>query len=75
MAILDQVVSFLVSAQGSASIIAVVLEFIFRMFPSEKPLSILHVVGAIIQKVGSICIAAGGLLDKVLPQKLAAPKV
>lgn len=68
MQILDQIAAILNSVWGSAATIAVVLEFIFRMIPTQKPLSILHVIGAVAKKLGEILIQLGDLLDKVLPQ-------
>ncbi len=49
--------------------IAVVLELVFRLIPTSKPLSILHLIGWIIGSAGRILVGAGNLSDKVLPQK------
>lgn len=46
------------------------LEFLLRLVPSAKPLSILHLVGGAVRVVGSIFTKMADLLDKVLPQKL-----
>jgi len=70
MEFLDQILAFLGSAVGASASIAFVLEFVLRLIPSQKPLSILHLVGAGVKKVGAILIKLGELLDKVLPQKL-----
>lgn len=66
--------AFLMSAEGAAMTVALVLEFVFRMIPSEKPLSVLHLAAGIMKKAGAILSKAGDLLDKILPQKIAAPK-
>lgn len=70
MALLDQIQAFLSSALGMSATVALVLEFVLRMIPSQKPVSVLHVVGEVSKKVGAIFIALGGLLDKVLPQNV-----
>jgi hypothetical protein len=57
------------SGQLIASII-IALEFAFRMFKSEKPLSIMYLVAGGLKKVGELCSKLGSLLDKVLPQRL-----
>lgn len=71
-AIVDKVVSVL-SDPTVVMVAGVVVEFALRLIPSEKPLSILHLVGAGIKKVGAGLLAVGGFLDKVLPQKVKAP--
>lgn len=58
------------SIEGSAVTIALVFEFVFRMFPSKKPLSFLYALAYILKKSGEISIKVGELLDKILPQKL-----
>lgn len=58
------------SVEGSAVTIALIFEFIFRLFPSQKPLSFLYILANILKKAGEIFIKIGVLLDKILPQKL-----
>lgn len=53
------------------STIAVILEFAMRLIPSQKPLSIMHLIGRAVRLVGAICMKAADMMDKVLPQKLA----
>lgn len=50
------------------------LEFVFRLSPTQKPLSIAHVVGAVVRKSGEILVKLADLLDKLLPQKLKSPE-
>lgn len=69
-AIFEQVFKFLSTIEGSSLTIAVVLEFAFRMIPSQKPLSILYVVAAGLKKCGELFIKVGQIMDKVLPQKI-----
>ena len=64
-----QSVDKLGSGQLIASII-IALEFAFRMFKSEKPISIMYLVSDGLKKVGELCSKLGSLLDKVLPQRL-----
>ena len=70
MAFLDSILALITSAACMSATLAVVLEFVLRLIPSEKPMSIAHLVGAFIKKLGEVCVAVGGLLDRVLPQKL-----
>lgn len=58
------------SIEGASLTIALVFEFVFRMFPSQKPLSFLYALAFILKKAGEIFIKIGELLDKILPQKL-----
>lgn len=48
--------------------VVVVLEFVFRLIPTSKPLSILHLAGDIMTSLGNLLVKGGALLDKVLPQ-------
>ena len=68
--ILNQVINFLSNALGSSATIAVVLEFVFRMLPTEKPLSTLHVISKSIRLIADVLLKIAELSDKVLPQKL-----
>lgn len=63
--------------EGSAAIIAVVIEAALRIIPSQKPLSIMYMIGDGVKMIGQVlskgadlCIKVGGLMDKVLPQRL-----
>ena len=70
MDFLNKVLEFVLSAGGMAATVAVVLDFVLRLIPSEKPLSILRMVAALVRKLGEVCLAVADLSDKVLPQKL-----
>lgn len=69
-ALFEQVMKFLSSVEGASLTVAVVIEFVFRVVPSQKPLSILYVVASGAKKLGEALIKVGQILDKVLPQKL-----
>jgi len=70
MEMLDKVLAMIMSANGMAATVAVVLEFVLRLVPSEKPLSLLRVVVAVLRKVSSVLVALCDLSDKVLPQNI-----
>ena len=74
MEFLEKALELLTSAEGMTATIAVVLEVVLRLFKSEKPRSILIFVGGAAIKVGAILVKLGDLLDKVVPQRIAAPK-
>jgi hypothetical protein len=57
-------------ASAQAGIIAVVLEFVFRLMPTKKPLSILILIGDVSEMLGKALIAFSGFMDRVLPQKI-----
>lgn len=69
-AIFEQIIKFISSAEGASLTIAMVLEFVFRMIPSQKPLSIIYGVAVVIKKSGEVLTKLGNLLDKILPQKI-----
>jgi len=50
--------------------LGVVLEFVLRMIPSKKPLSIAHGIASMIRIAGSILSKVADGLDRVLPQKI-----
>jgi hypothetical protein len=68
--IIERCLSFLASAEGASATIAIVLEFAFRMFPSDKPRGLIHMVAKIAKGIGNVLIKFSELSDKVLPQKL-----
>lgn len=70
MEYLDKVVEWVTSAAGMSATLAVIVEFVLRLIPSTKPLSILHLVAEVVKKVGGLCGLLGDLLDKILPQKV-----
>lgn len=74
MEMLDKILAFIMSANGAAATVAVVLEFALRMLPSEKPLSIAHLIALGLKKCGAVMTAAADLMDRVLPQKVLPPK-
>ena len=66
----NSVLELLGKAEGQTVIVAMVLEFCFRMIKTEKPLSIAYMVAGAFKSVGEILSKVGALMDKVLPQKL-----
>ena len=70
MEILNKIVEFIASAEGMVATIAVVMEFIFRLFPSKKPIGILQFVAKILHVVADILSRIAKFLDKVLPQNV-----
>ncbi len=68
MDLISKIMEFLVSAEGASATIAIVLEFAFRLIPTKKPLSVLHLVGKIAKGAGAALVKVGDILDKVLPQ-------
>jgi hypothetical protein len=68
--IIEKCLEFIASAQGASVTIAIVLEFAFRMFPSEKAIGLLHILAKSAKGIGNVLIKFSELSDKVLPQKL-----
>jgi hypothetical protein len=69
----NQIMGYLNSAMGLSATIAMVLEFVLRLIPTQKPASILYMVAGGAKMLGTLFGKLGEFLDKVLPQKLAAP--
>lgn len=68
--VLDRILAAMSGVSGAILAgIAVVVELIFRLIPTSKPLSIAHLIANILQTVGAILTKGGDLLDQVLPQK------
>lgn len=65
----DKIMAALASAEGASATIAVVVEFILRVVPSKKPMSIAHAVSAAVRTVARVAEKLADVLDKVLPQK------
>lgn len=69
---LDKVSAILASASGPMLVgAAAVIEVVLRLWKSDKPLSILHVIGGGARKLGDLLVKLADILDKVLPQRLA----
>lgn len=66
----EKVLSFLSSAEGASATIAIVLDFVWRLVPSEKPKSVLHMISYVAKKLSEVLAKVAEFLDKVLPQKL-----
>jgi hypothetical protein len=71
MEMLSKVLDFIQhNMMPAAATMGVVLEMAMRLTPSDKPMSIMHVICDALHMVAKVCGAAGDLLDKVLPQKI-----
>lgn len=66
----EKVLEFLASAQGASVTIAIILDFAFRLIPSEKPRSLIYMVAHYSKKLGDLLVKIGNFLDKILPQKI-----
>lgn len=65
---LDVALKALASVEGMTGTLIVVLEFVFRLLPTKKPLSIMHIVASVVRGVAAILTKLSALLDKILPQ-------
>jgi hypothetical protein len=59
---------------GLVGIVATVLEIGFRLLPTKKPLSILHMISKGMKMMAKILEGASSFLDKVLPQNIVEEK-
>lgn len=66
----NKAMEFLASAEGASVTIAIVMDVVFRMFPSKKPLSVLHMIAKGAGLIGKVLVKFAEVSDKVLPQKL-----
>jgi hypothetical protein len=71
MEFLDTLDKILTPSGGAILTITMVLEFVFRMIPSKKPLSILWIIAKLAGRLGGILVKFATLSDKVLPQKIS----
>lgn len=70
MHLLDQGIAFFGSVAGQSAMIAVAVEFILRLFKSDKPLSLLYAFSFLIHKLGDFFNGLAVFLDKIIPQRL-----
>ncbi len=66
----NKAMEFLASAEGASVTIAIVMDVVFRMVPSKKPLSVLHMIAKGAGLVGKVLVKFAEVSDKVFPQKL-----
>lgn len=52
------------------AVIAMMIEMALRLLKTEKPMSLLIVASGFMKSVGGIFVAASGILDKVIPQRI-----
>lgn len=68
---LQEVANFVnVNLMSSAMIVGLLLESALRMFPTDKPKSIILAVSAIVHTIADIVAGVAKFLDKVIPQNL-----
>jgi hypothetical protein len=65
-----KILELLSSVEGASVTVAIVLDFVFRMIPSKKPLGVLHMIASSAKLLGESLLKLAALLDKVLPQKI-----
>lgn len=68
--IISKALELLTSAEGASVTIAIVLEVVFRLFPSEKPKGVILMISAIIKGIGEVLVKFSNLINKVIPQNL-----
>jgi hypothetical protein len=68
--LLAKILELLSSVEGASVTVAIVLDFVFRMIPSKKPLGVLHMIASSAKLLGEALLKLAALLDKVLPQKI-----
>lgn len=67
---LDHLTSVIMSWGGLSVGLAVILEAVFRLSPTQSPLSWAHLAAATFHALSKLLDAAAAFLDKVLPQRL-----
>jgi anaerobic C4-dicarboxylate transporter len=65
---IQTVLNALTSVEGMTGTLIVVLEFVFRLLPTKKPLSVLRIVASVVKGLAAILSKLSNLLDKILPQ-------
>lgn len=68
--IITKALELLSSAEGASVTIAIVLEVVFRLFPSEKPKSVILLIASVAKGIGEVLIKFSDLVNKVIPQNL-----
>lgn len=68
--IIDMISHILDSAIGKGAAITLALDFILRLFKSQKPLSVAYAIAALARGISGILLKFAELLDKVLPQRV-----
>jgi hypothetical protein len=68
--IFNKAMDFLLSVEGASVTIAIILDFAFRLIPSDKPKSVIYLVAEVVKKSGKFLVKLGQILDKVLGQKI-----
>ena len=66
----SKVMEYLSQADNAAVTIAVVLEVALRLFPTEKPRSVLIMIAKGAELSGKALVKVSEVLNKIIPQKL-----
>lgn len=66
---LDSITDQITALMISTGVVAVVLEFIFRLIPTKEPLSWAWLVSRTLRAISRLTDAVATFLDKVLPQQ------
>jgi hypothetical protein len=55
---------------GAGATIAIILEFVFRLLPTKKPLGWFYLAASLIKAIAGLLMAVAAFLDRVLPQNV-----
>lgn len=69
LALGQKALEILTSVEGMSGLVLVV-EFVLRLVPSDKPKSILLAIASVLGLVGAVLTKASEVLNKLIPQKL-----
>jgi len=72
--VVGQIESYIGSLERASGVLALGFELIFRLIPSEKPLSFAHLFAKILRSTCLVAEKLANLLDKVLPQNVKTPE-
>lgn len=67
---LDKLTSLILSWQGLTTSLAVVSELVFRLIPTQAPLSWAWILSGAMHSTSKLLEAAAEFMDKILPQNL-----
>lgn len=68
---LDKIHALVLAHQVISGSALVIVEFILRMIPSQKPIGIIHAISGIAHKLGDIFGGIASFLDSILPQNVS----
>lgn len=67
---LDQVINYIAGINPviTALVGSGLLDFLIRLFPTQKPTSLVRALAVALRKVAEIAVKVADILDKILPQ-------